>query len=109
MRCFRKTNIYIFPLLFIFLLFPAIANAASPGVALPPPPSQIEIISPFSTQYLIAWNCNIVNNLDGTVTLSGYSQANQSVDQIWVSLYLQQWNGSQWVNVAGGYKTTEYN
>jgi len=108
MKC-KLFKISVVVLVLVALAFPVYANASPSGAMTPPPPAQDEVIAPLATQYLTSWSCFIINNGDGTVSLTGYSQANQFVDQIWVSLYLQRWDGSNWVTVSSGYKTTVYN
>ena len=93
-------------LLTIFLLpLSAIAGTLKPKTS-PPPPEKTQAVSPLTTLYLSAWSSSITQQGSNAVVLSGYSEADVPVNQIWVTLYLQQWNGSQWVTIAGGYQTT---
>jgi hypothetical protein len=43
------------------------------------------------------------------VTITGFSEATQNVDKIWVEIYLQKWNGSQWVDISSGYYQEKQN
>jgi hypothetical protein len=86
------------------------ALAASQGPKTPPPPSEkTQVVAPLTTLWLSAWNCSISQQSSNTVLLSGYADANIPVNQIWVILYLQRWNGSQWITVSNGYKSTGTN
>lgn len=50
-------------------------------------------------QYLAGGSCGITNNLNGTITLTGDTYAYSSVDIVGLTLYLQRWNGTSWINV----------
>lgn len=93
-------------LVFLFAFAVSIASSAAPP---PPPPDEQGEIGIQSTEYLFDWNCSLVDNDDGTVTLKGYSQANRIVDEIYVELYLQKWNGSSWQTVSNVYRKTANN
>lgn len=92
----------------VFLFIVARPPAASPTPP-PPPPAEQSEIGILSTKYLADWNCSLINNDDGTVTIKGYSQANRIVDEIYVEIYLQKWNGSSWQTVSNGYRKTANN
>jgi hypothetical protein len=55
-----------------------------------------------STQYLTGGISRITNNGNGTVSIIGESYANQIVDQIWVRVYLQKYEGGQWKTISFG-------
>lgn len=94
-------------MLTVFTLpLPVLAGAHSSKT---PPPDTPQAVTPLSTLWLSAWNCSISQQNSSTVQLSGYSEANVPVNQIWVILYLQQWNGSQWVTISNGYRATGNN
>jgi len=44
---------------------------------------------------------NIKNMGNGTVEISGNTTTSVSVNTISVTIYLQKWNGSQWVDITG--------
>lgn len=90
------------------LPLPSFASVNSPKTQ-PPPPDKTRAVAPLSTLYLSSWGCSISQQSSNTVLLSGYSEANVPVNKIWVTLYLQRWNGSQWVTISSGYKSTGYN
>jgi hypothetical protein len=96
-------------LLLVVVALPAQAYAASQGPRTSPPPTEKQSAAPLTTLWLSAWSSSISQQGPNTVLLSGYSEANVPVNQIWVILYLQQWNGSQWVTIAGGYKSSGTN
>lgn len=67
----------------------------------PPPPEQSVAIKEQgieSLNFLIDWNCDIISSGNGNINLSGYTQANRSVDYIMVRLFLQRWDGNRWVD-----------
>ncbi|WP_449240931.1 hypothetical protein [Desulfoscipio gibsoniae] len=90
--------------LFFFLAFSG--SMATSSTLSPPPPEDQDEISILSTEYLSDWDCYLIDNGDGTVTIRGYSQANRYVDEIYVKLYLQKWDGSSWQTVSSGYRKT---
>lgn len=47
----------------------------------------------------VDWACQIQNNQDGTVTISGFTQAVTTSSNVQVTIYLQRWNGSSWVDI----------
>lgn len=52
-----------------------------------------------SKTLLIYWNCEIYNN-GNTLYIKGRSQAKYLVDEIRITLYLQKWENSKWVDVT---------
>lgn len=98
-------------LMLAVLTFPALAFAGTHGSKTPPPPPQdkVQAVAPMSTRYLSAWGCSIDQRSSNSVLLSGYSESYMPVSKIWVTLYLQRWDGSQWVTISGGYNATAYN
>jgi hypothetical protein len=84
-----------------------VAGTLSPKTP-PPPPTKAQTVSPLTTLYLTSWGSSISQQGSSAVLLSGYSEADVPVNQIWVTLYWQQWNGSQWVTISAGYQPTGY-
>jgi hypothetical protein len=64
-------------------------------------------LSPLKYDFLTDCTSNITNNGDGSVTLSGKTATSQNVAEIGVTLYLQQWDGNQWVTISSGYSFTD--
>jgi hypothetical protein len=103
-----KRSRFVFLVLSLFLVL----CVGVPGAMAVPPPSDESssgTIGVQSTLYLASGSSYITNNYDGTVSVLGKSEAVQIVDQIWVKVYLQQWNGSQWVDVTSGLRKDAYN
>jgi len=46
------------------------------------------------------WNCAIAENSNGRVSISGETITYGTVDYLDVTVYLQRWNGSDWVDVT---------
>ncbi|MBE3586174.1 MAG: hypothetical protein IMW94_08470 [Thermoanaerobacter sp.] len=70
---------------------------------LKPPPEQSKAYKVFgieSLQYLKEWGCDLTPYGGGYIYITGFTQAYQNVDYIKVNLYLQRWNGSNWVNLG---------
>ena len=61
-----------------------------------------------TTRYLTRGGCNIYKVGSNTLKLTGFTEANQIVDEISVTLYLQRLEESTWKDVAGGYRRTVY-
>ena len=55
------------------------------------------------------WGCQIINNNNGTVNISGFSEATNSFSLIQVTVYLQKWNGSAWVDIANASNSANNN
>lgn len=53
-----------------------------------------------SLLYLRDWGCDINNTGNGSIVISGNTNANQNVGYIMVRLYLQRWDGSKWVDLG---------
>ncbi len=52
--------------------------------------------------YLISGYGSGINNLGGgTVSITGYTDTYSTVSSVTVTLYLQKWDGSQWVDLTG--------
>jgi len=52
--------------------------------------------------YLISKYGSSINNLGGgTVSITGYTDTFNTVSSVTVTLYLQKWDGSQWVDLTG--------
>ncbi|MEW6772338.1 MAG: hypothetical protein AB1330_13340, partial [Bacillota bacterium] len=98
--------------LFLVLSLVLVLCVGVSGVMAVPPPSDegsSGTIGIQSTLYLASGSSYITNNYDGTVSVLGKSEAVQTVDQIWVKVYLQRWNGVQWVDVTSGLRKDAYN
>lgn len=50
---------------------------------------------------LMNWGSSISNAGNGTVDIYGYTQTYFSVNTVKVTVYLQKWTGSQWVDITG--------
>lgn len=60
----------------------------------------IQIVSPESVSGLLTdWTSSISNPSGSDLGIAGSSTANTIVDQMTLTLYLQQWDGSQWVDI----------
>jgi hypothetical protein len=46
------------------------------------------------------WSCGIQDNLNGTITVMGDTNTYSKVEYLDVTVYLQRWNGSGWVDVT---------
>lgn len=53
-----------------------------------------------SSTLIKQWNCTIINNSKGNITISGETLTYGTVDYLDVKVYLQRWNGSWWVDVT---------
>jgi hypothetical protein len=53
-----------------------------------------------STSLIKQWNCAIIDNSNGVVVISGETITYGTVDYLDVKVYLQHWNGSDWVDVT---------
>ena len=58
----------------------------------------VQTISPEISGLLTDWQCSIMNN-GADLYLDGSSTATDIIDQLTLTLYLQRWDGSQWVDV----------
>lgn len=60
--------------------------------------TDVRTMSPSISGLLTDWQCSIMNS--GTnLYLDGSSTATDIIDQLTLTLYLQRWDGSQWVDV----------
>lgn len=57
---------------------------------------------------ILKWGCDITNKGNGTVDIHGYTNTGITADSIKVTVYLQKWTGSNWVDVTG-IANTAYN
>lgn len=65
-------------------------------------------ITPLS-QYLIdVYYSSIVPSSSGNLIVSGLTTTYSIVDEVSVTVYLQQWNGSTWVNIGSPLVKREY-
>lgn len=53
-----------------------------------------------SASLFTSWFCQITNKGDGTVNITGNSEAVSSVQNISVTIFLQKWDGTQWVDLT---------
>ena len=60
----------------------------------------LEKTSGVSTSLIKQWNCAIIDNSNGVVAISGETITYGNVDYLDVTVYLQRWSGSGWVNVT---------
>ena len=77
-----------------------------------PPPTKEDFksqsVEPKSQLYFRSGYSDIID--DGSwISISGTTNATQTVDEISVELYLQQWDGSNWVTIQGPYYYVDYN
>jgi len=94
------------------LLSLAFTSAAMAGPAKTPPPPKEDFnaqsVTLKSQLYFRSGYSYIID--DGSwISISGVTNATQSVDEISVELYLQKWNGSSWVTIQGPYYYVDYN
>ena len=62
--------------------------------------ADIQVVFPQSVSGLLAnWSCSISNPSNRNLGIAGSSTANTIVDQMTLTLYLQQWDGSKWVDI----------
>lgn len=60
--------------------------------------TDVRTMSPSISGLLTDWQCSIMNN-GSDLYLDGSSTATDIIDQLTLTLYLQRWDGSQWVDV----------
>lgn len=72
------------------------------GTVCPDPNNGIEINlqETASSSLIKQWNCTIADNSNGNVVISGETIAYGTVDYIDVEVFLQRWNGANWVDVT---------
>ena len=90
-------------LLFVFANVPNLSSAAKDPAVPPPPPPTEEFNSEeslMSTLYLKVWQVWIQHLGDNVLNIMGDTEAYEDVDIVRVTLYIQYWNGSQWVDGA---------
>ncbi len=104
----------IFVALFSLSLFFLSGHVVAEGATISPP--QQEIVPNQSHSSIVVetradileneaslikqWSCGIEDQLDGTVTILGYTNTYNNVQYLDVTVYLQRWNGSNWVDVT---------
>src|SRR5690554_6116408 len=119
-----KKCIRILPMIcFIFLLLQfnsALASSLPPESEMSPDPDQssVEYIkgvnyfsgssSVKSIDLISAWGCSIQKLNSENVHISGHTDLYNIADKIKLTLNLQRWNGSAWINVISR-SYTEYN
>lgn len=97
---FKKCSFFVLLVVVLFAVT-SVAFAAAPGSKVPTGADE-----PFkeagieSLLYLQDWGCDINYVGDGYLNINGFTQAYQTVDYIMVRLYIQRWDGSNWVDMA---------
>ncbi|MDD4238356.1 MAG: DUF6147 family protein [Desulfotomaculaceae bacterium] len=97
---FKKCAFFVLLVVVLFAVT-SVAFAAAPGSKAP-----TEANEPFkeagieSLLYLQDWGSDINYVGDGYLNITGFTQAYQTVDYIMVRLYIQRWDGSNWVDMA---------
>ncbi len=61
------------------------------------------------TSLIRQWSCGIQDNLNGTVAILGDTNTSQSVQYLDAKVYLQRWDGSEWVDVCSRTYSTSNN
>lgn len=85
----------------VFLAVTSAAYAGSSSLKAPPGPNTpYKEVGIESLQYLKDWGCDLTSSGGGYINITGFTQAYQTVDYIMVRLYLQRWDGSNWVDLA---------
>lgn len=80
------------------LLFPTGAFAAENNVPMTPPPVEVLPKSIQSTLFLKVWSTTITQKSGTSIQVTGDTEAYEDVDTIEVKLYLQYWDGTQWLD-----------
>lgn len=78
----------------LVLISPAVA-----GEKQPPSENNLPAVGIESLQLLAFEDCSIVNIGNNRVAIDGSTTAQFVVDSVGVKLYLQQWNGSNWIDI----------
>ena len=99
-------------LLVFMICLPGVAaaegQAGSPGtvegVVCPDLQNRVEInlqeTSGAGSSLIKQWSCTIADNSNGTVVIYGETICYGTVDYLDVEVYLQRWNGSNWIDVT---------
>ncbi|MFC4778911.1 DUF6147 family protein [Paenibacillus sp. GCM10023252] len=86
----------------LFILLPTAVQASGSALTAPPPPSSsTDSIFNSNHVYLDSGSSSISKGA-GQATIAGSTYANRVVDTIGMTLYLQRWTGSIWVDVGSG-------
>lgn len=80
------------------------ALTVHPGVANAAP----QLIGIEAYQYLADGTCGIGDRGNGVVALTGSTKASEKVEEIAVTIYLQYLSGSNWVDIGGPWKFTDW-
>jgi len=97
-------------LLATVVLMGMITNPVLAAKTAPPPEEDTnDTIGIQSLQYINDMDTTISDNGDGTVDLFGETTTKTTVDKVTVKLYLQQWNGSTWVDIEASDTFSAYN
>jgi hypothetical protein len=82
----------------------AAAASTETGAKTSPPPIEMQPQSVFNPNHLYLLNgTNSITAQTGKVVVSAATMANQVVDSIGITFYVQKWNGSSWVDVGSSY------
>lgn len=102
-------SLFLFLLITLFLLSSQEVEATKK--MLDPPPEYSEDISIQSTTYLKVWSVFITQISGNEIEVSGDTESYNDVDTIKLKLYLQYWNGNNWLDAAylGQYSKTSTN
>lgn len=72
--------------------------------------SSMGIMSPQSYETISGGSCKIINNGDGTISISGSTSTYNKVDQVGVKLNLQYYTGGKWTTLKSySYNRTDSN
>lgn len=97
---------FVFTLLVSFILVsPVIAGEKK----VPPSEDNLPAVGIESLQLLAFGDCFIANLGNGQVALDGSTTAQFIIDSVGVTLYLQRWTGSAWVDVNSSQSFISYN
>lgn len=80
-----------------------VSSSAPMALTSAPPPEPLGTFNP-NHQYLDSGTSSL-SATTGTVTVSASTSANQAVDSIGITFYVQKWNGTTWETVGSGSTT----
>jgi len=75
----------------------------APGALTTPPPVELNInssINLLANTYLLNYSASISKVGSTQVSISGFTGAGQTVDQIGINYIIQRWTGSEWVDIG---------
>lgn len=124
---FKVSKVSLLVLITSFLCLMLASGASAngvypPGAKTPPPPDwdsgnvlyvtegdSVNVSFETSAVYLDSAGTSLTNLGNGSVSVSGYTNATQRVDSIGVRVTLQLWTGSAWVDIFQSPSTTSSN